>query len=154
PACPRCRVPKISGWSTGRSKGCSDDFSLDGKMKGRSGWSGPSSFRSRIPPREDSGRSWKGGGHGEPASPACAPVMSRRPAMSIARMIQEHPDVAASGAYNEALGLAVRHAMHCAAICNSCADACSAEEMDMRQCIRTCLDCSDVCEATYRVATR
>jgi len=74
--------------------------------------------------------------------------------MSIERMIQEHPDVAASGAYNEALGLAVRHAMHCAAICNSCADACSAEEMDMRQCIRTCLDCSDVCEATYRVATR
>jgi hypothetical protein len=44
--------------------------------------------------------------------------------------------------------------MYCAAICNSCADACVAEPMDMSQCIRLCLDCSDVCEATYRVATR
>ncbi len=74
--------------------------------------------------------------------------------MSIEKMIAEHPDVVASGAYNEALGLAVKHAMYCAAICNSCADACLAEEMDMSQCVRTCLDCSDVCEATYRVATR
>ena len=74
--------------------------------------------------------------------------------MSIEAMISEHPDVVASGNYNEALGLAVKHAMYCAAICNSCADACSAEEMDMRQCIRTCMDCSDVCEATYRTATR
>ena len=53
--------------------------------------------------------------------------------MSIEKMIQEHPDVAASGDHNETLGLAVRHAMYCAAICNSCADACSAEEMDMRR---------------------
>ena len=74
--------------------------------------------------------------------------------MSIEKMIAEHPDVVASGAYNEALGRAVKHAMHCAAICNSCADACLAEEMDMRQCVRTCLDCADVCAATYRVATR
>ncbi len=74
--------------------------------------------------------------------------------MSIEKMISEHPDVAATGQYNEALALAVRHAMHCAAICNSCADACLAEEMEMRQCIRLCLDCSDVCTATYRVATR
>jgi hypothetical protein len=74
--------------------------------------------------------------------------------MSIEKMISEHPDVVASGAYNEALGKAVKHAMYCAAICNSCADACVAEDMDMRQCVRTCLDCSDVCEAAYRVATR
>jgi len=74
--------------------------------------------------------------------------------MSIEKMISEHPDVVASGAHNEALGKAVKHAMYCAAICNSCADACLAEEMDMHQCVRTCLDCSDVCEATYRVATR
>jgi hypothetical protein len=74
--------------------------------------------------------------------------------MSIEQMIQEHPDVAASGDRNETLGLAVRHAMHCAAICNSCADACSAEDMDMRRCIRVCMDCADVCTATYRVATR
>lgn len=72
--------------------------------------------------------------------------------MSIQKMISEHPVV--GNDYNEALGLAVRHAMYCAAICNSCADACSAEDGDMRQCIRTCSDCSDVCEATYRVATR
>ena len=72
--------------------------------------------------------------------------------MSIAKMIAAHPDVA--GNLNEPLALAVRHAMFCAAICTSCADACVAEEMDMRQCVRTCLDCSDVCEATYRTATR
>jgi len=72
--------------------------------------------------------------------------------MSIEKMISEHPDVGAD--YNEALGQAVKHAMDCAAICNSCADACSAEAMDMRRCIRVCLDCSDVCEATYRVASR
>ncbi len=72
--------------------------------------------------------------------------------MSIQKMISEHPDVA--GDENDALGDAVKHAMYCAAICNSCADACSAEEMDMRRCIRLCSDCADVCTATYRVATR
>jgi hypothetical protein len=72
--------------------------------------------------------------------------------MSIKEMISEHPQV--GGDYNESLAEAVKHAMYCAAICNSCADACSAEEMDMRRCIRLCLDCSDVCEMTYRVATR
>jgi len=72
--------------------------------------------------------------------------------MSIKEMIREHPSV--GGDYNEALGDAVKHALYCAAICNSCADACSAEEMEMRQCIRLCMDCSDLCTATYRVATR
>jgi hypothetical protein len=72
--------------------------------------------------------------------------------MSIKEMIREHPDVGSG--YNESLGQAVKHAMYCAAICNSCADACSAEEMDMRRCIRLCLDCADVCTAAYRVATR
>lgn len=72
--------------------------------------------------------------------------------MSIEKMISEHPQVGPN--YNEALGRAVKHAMYCAAICNSCADACLGEEMDMHQCIRTCADCSDVCEATYRLATR
>lgn len=74
--------------------------------------------------------------------------------MSIQAMISEHPDVVRSGYVNEPLGLAVKHAMYCAAICNSCADACLAEEMDMSQCVRLCLDCSDICEATYRIATR
>jgi hypothetical protein len=73
--------------------------------------------------------------------------------MSIEKMIAEHPDVTAES-YNEALGKAVHHTMTCAAICNSCADACVAETADMRQCIRLCLDCADVCTATYRVASR
>lgn len=72
--------------------------------------------------------------------------------MSIEKMISEHPQVGED--YNPALGQAVKHAMYCAAICNSCADACIAEDMDMSRCIRVCLDCSDVCEATYRVAAR
>lgn len=72
--------------------------------------------------------------------------------MSIEKMISEHPDV--RGDYNASLGLAVKHAMDCAAICNSCADACSAEEMEMRRCIRLCMDCADVCTATYRLASR
>ncbi|MCR2834968.1 four-helix bundle copper-binding protein [Parerythrobacter lacustris] len=72
--------------------------------------------------------------------------------MSIKEMIKEHPQVGAD--WNEDLGEAVKHAMYCAAICNSCADACSAEEMDMRTCIRLCMDCADICTATYRVASR
>jgi hypothetical protein len=72
--------------------------------------------------------------------------------MSVAEMISAHPDVA--GHLNEPLARAVRHAMFCSAICTSCADACTAEEMDMRQCIRNCLDCADICAATYRVAER
>lgn len=39
-------------------------------------------------------------------------------------------------------------------MCTSCADACSAETMDMRQRIRSCLDCADVCDATARLAVR
>lgn len=72
--------------------------------------------------------------------------------MSIEKMISEHPDV--RGNPNASLGLAVKHAMDCAAICNSCADACSAEEMEMRRCIRLCMDTADVCTATYRLASR
>ena len=72
--------------------------------------------------------------------------------MSIAKMIAAHPDV--GDKLNEPLALAVRHAMFCTAICTSCADACIAEEMDMRQCIRTCLDCADVCDAAFKLATR
>ena len=72
--------------------------------------------------------------------------------MSIKEMIREHPAVGSN--YNESLAEAVKHAMYCAAICNSCADACSAEEMDMARCIRLCMDCSDVCTMTYRTASR
>jgi hypothetical protein len=72
--------------------------------------------------------------------------------MSIRKMIASHPDV--QGHLNEPLAEAAKHAMYCALICTSCADACSAEEMDMTQCIRTCLDCADVCEATSRLAVR
>ena len=70
--------------------------------------------------------------------------------MSIAEMMAEHPAAQA----NPPLALAVRHAMFCAAICNACADACGAEDMDMRQCIRLCLDCADICAATARAAAR
>lgn len=72
--------------------------------------------------------------------------------MSVAAMISEHPDV--QGHLNEPLAKAVRHLMFCSAICASCADACLAEEGDMKQCIRTCLDCSDICAAVTRVALR
>jgi hypothetical protein len=71
--------------------------------------------------------------------------------MSIEKIMAAHPD---AGAANQALALAVRHAMFCAAICTSCADADSAEAMDMRQCVRTCLDCADICAATASVAVR
>ncbi len=74
--------------------------------------------------------------------------------MSIKEMIAEHPDVA--GNENEPLGQAVRHAMYCAAICNSCADACAAEEDagSRGPCIRLCSDCSDICTAAYRIGSR
>jgi hypothetical protein len=72
--------------------------------------------------------------------------------MSIHKMISLHPDVA--GDLNEPLATAARHAMFCSLMCTSCADACIAETMDMRQCIRSCLDCADVCAATAKLAVR
>jgi len=74
--------------------------------------------------------------------------------MSIRKMIALHPDVVKSGHVNQALGDAVHHAMYCAKMCLSCADACAAETMDMAQCIRLCSDCADVCEATTRLGLR
>jgi hypothetical protein len=76
----------------------------------------------------------------------------RNKPMSIQEMIKLHPDV--HGEVNETLAKAARHAMFCSALCTSCADACSAEQMDMRQCIRSCMDCSDVCNATAELAVR
>ena len=52
--------------------------------------------------------------------------------MSIRKMIALHPG--AEGHVNQPLGDAVHHAMYCAKMCLSCADACSAEKMDMTQC--------------------
>jgi hypothetical protein len=72
--------------------------------------------------------------------------------MSLAKMIGLHPDV--KGAVNEDLVTAARHAMLCSLFCTSCADACVAEPMDMRSCIRACLDCAEVCSATARLAVR
>ena len=74
--------------------------------------------------------------------------------MSIRKMIALHPDVVESGHVNDALGQAVHHAMYCAKMCLSCADACAAEDMDMSQCIRLCSDCADVCEAATRLGLR
>lgn len=70
--------------------------------------------------------------------------------MSIRDMIALHPD----GQVNDLLAKAARHAMFCSAMCTSCADACSAEPMDMHQCIRICLDCADICAAAARLAVR
>jgi hypothetical protein len=72
--------------------------------------------------------------------------------MSLEKMISLHPDV--GGAVNEDLVKAARHAMLCSLFCTSCADACVAEKMDMRQCIRVCLDCADVCAASSRLMVR
>ena len=72
--------------------------------------------------------------------------------MSIRKMIALHPG---SGAHvNQPLGDAVHHAMYCAKMCLSCADACAAEPMDLTQCSRVCSDCADICEAVARLGTR
>jgi hypothetical protein len=72
--------------------------------------------------------------------------------MSIRKMIALHPG--AEGHVNQPLGDAVHHAMYCAKMCLSCADACQAEDMDMTQCIRSCLDCADVCDTTATLGLR
>lgn len=72
--------------------------------------------------------------------------------MSLSKMVGLHPDV--NGAVNELLVTAARHSMLCSLFCTSCADACVAEEMEMRSCIRSCLDCADICAATARLAVR
>ncbi|RJY08194.1 four-helix bundle copper-binding protein [Aurantiacibacter aquimixticola] len=72
--------------------------------------------------------------------------------MSIKEMIQDHPSVGSD--YNDELGEAVKHAMYAAAICNSCVDACNAEQGDMSECIRKCSDASDICQAVSTVAAR
>ena len=72
--------------------------------------------------------------------------------MSLEKMIVLHPDV--DGELNAVLVTAARHSMLCSLFCTSCADACVAEQMDMRDCIRTCLDCADVCAATARLGVR
>ena len=72
--------------------------------------------------------------------------------MSVRKMIALHPT--AGGHANEPMALAAKHAAYCALFCTSCADACSAEAMDMRQCIRTCMDCADICAAAAKVAMR
>lgn len=74
--------------------------------------------------------------------------------MSIRKMISFHPDVAKSGHVNQALGDAVHHAMYCAKMALSCADACAAHGTAMSQCYRLCSDVADVCEATTRLGLR
>ena len=60
--------------------------------------------------------------------------------MSIRKMISLHPN--AAGHVNQPLSDAAHHLMYCARMCISCADACAAEKMDMRDCIRSCSDCA------------
>ena len=71
--------------------------------------------------------------------------------MSLQEMVSRHPQVQDE---TEELVLAARHAMLCALMCTSCADACVAEDGDMQQCIRNCMDCADVCTATAKLAVR
>ena len=52
------------------------------------------------------------------------------------------------------LASAAREAAICALACTACADACLAEEGDVRQSVRLNLDCADVCGATAREAVR
>lgn len=74
--------------------------------------------------------------------------------MRTQEMIATHPDV--RGNLNEALIAAIDAAYECAQTCESCADACLAEEMvtELRQCIRLNLDCADVCNATATISNR
>jgi len=74
--------------------------------------------------------------------------------MQVHQMIATHPDV--RGSVNDTLVRAIEHMLECAQICQSCADACLAEDMvaNLRQCIRTDLDCADICAATARLAAR
>ncbi|HEY6870448.1 MAG TPA: four-helix bundle copper-binding protein [Novosphingobium sp.] len=72
--------------------------------------------------------------------------------MPLEAMLAEHPNADAD--HDLRLTRAVRQAVDCAAVCTACADACLAEPMDMRECIRLNLDCADVCHATARVASR
>lgn len=60
--------------------------------------------------------------------------------MSIEAIKSERPAV--RGQHDESLGLVVRKAADRAAIWNSLADACRAEPMDMRQCVRFCPVCA------------
>ncbi|VWX49384.1 Ferredoxin [Novosphingobium sp. 9U] len=72
--------------------------------------------------------------------------------MSVRKMLALHPD--AKGHTNEPMAQAAKHAMYCALFCTSCADACSAEPMNMAQCIRACIDCAEICNAAAKVAVR
>ena len=71
--------------------------------------------------------------------------------MSFEKMIALHPH---SDHRFDPLALAARHAGLCALMCTSCADACLAEEGDMRQPIRMTLDCADICGTTGRLIAR
>lgn len=71
--------------------------------------------------------------------------------MSLEKMMALHPH---ADHRFDPLALAARHAGLCALFCTSCADACLAEDMDMRQCIRMTLDCADICTATSRTTAR
>ena len=70
--------------------------------------------------------------------------------MAIRPMLRSHED----DLNVDALTNAIEALADCAAHCNTCADACLSEDMDMTRCIRACLDCADICEATASVIAR
>ena len=68
--------------------------------------------------------------------------------MSIRKMIALHPNV--QGRVNQPLGDAVHHAMYCAKMCLSCADACAAEcdrhdHEHCKLCAIMCRECAEDC---------
>jgi hypothetical protein len=58
------------------------------------------------------------------------------------------------GEWGQPLTLAARHAVSCAVICTSCADAGVAEVMDLPEDMRDGPDIADICEAMAWIATR
>ena len=65
--------------------------------------------------------------------------------MHLREMLSSHPRI--HGGLPEPVAVCIEACFHCAGICNSCADACLAEDMvkELTQCIRLDLDCADMC---------
>jgi len=74
--------------------------------------------------------------------------------MHVQQMISTHPYV--HNDLNRALLACIEHCFDCAQTCNTCADACLAEDEveELKQCIRLNLDCADICEAVGTIASR
>lgn len=74
--------------------------------------------------------------------------------MNVRSMIESHPQ--SMPLDRDALVECIEAAVNCLQVCQTCADACLAEDgvQDLRHCIRTDLDCADICAATASVLSR